>query len=529
MIIIGFLTAGVGITLPVWADYLCRVMLFFAMKYLPTIGLEIHTALKTRTKMFCQSKNDPDEKRPNVNICPICLGHPGTLPVINKEAVKQVLKVGLAFGGQIADFTEFDRKNYFYPDIPKGYQISQYKYPLVSGGNLGGVAITRVHLEEDTGTSLHDRGDYSLVDFNRAGVPLMELVTEPVIHSAKVAVNFARELQLLLRYLGVSEANMEKGEMRAEANVSVQPISDPQILARLEKDGLTSSWPVIGKLGTKVEIKNLNSFKSVEKAIEYEVRRQIRELENGREVIQETRGWDENKGITFSQRRKENSHDYRYFPDPDLPKLRLSEVPEFSIELLKKELPELPAAKRLRLKDRFGLRPEVAEIFIQDRDLGDFFESVAETCSVNTAKLAANYIVSDLVGLMRLADGTDSLGINERKIGIKPADFSEIIKMVNDGQLSSRGAKDLIKIMFEKGGGDPRVIAKEAGLFQQSDSGFIDSVVTKVIEKNPQAVSDFKAGKSTALQFLIGQGMKESRGSANPDVLKKIISQRLTQ
>lgn len=266
-------------------------------EYKLTVGLEIHAELKTKTKMFCNSKNDPEEKRPNVNICPVCMGHPGTLPVINKEAVKHVIKLGLAVGGEIADFTEFDRKNYFYPDIPKGYQISQYKYPLVKGGSVAGVALTRVHLEEDTASSSHDTGDYSLVDFNRAGVPLMELVTEPVIHSAEEASRFAKELQLLLQYLGAGEANLEKGEMRVEANISVS-----------KEDG---------KFGTKVEVKNLNSFKAVEKAILFEMDRQIELLEGGEKVAQETRGWDEHKEVTFSQRKKEDSHDYRYFPDPD--------------------------------------------------------------------------------------------------------------------------------------------------------------------------------------------------------------------
>ena len=243
------------------------------MEYKPTIGLEIHAELKTKTKMFCACKNDTDEKRPNVNICPVCMGHPGTLPVINKEAVKSVLKVGLAVGGKLADFTEFDRKNYFYPDIPKGYQISQYKHPLVSGGELLGVKITRIHLEEDTARSSHETKDESsLVDFNRAGVPLMELVTEPVMHSAEEVVKFGQELQLLLQYLGVAEANMEKGEMRLEANIS------------LSKDQ---------SLGTKVEIKNLNSFRSAERAIEYEIKRQTEILEGGEKIVQETRGWDD--------------------------------------------------------------------------------------------------------------------------------------------------------------------------------------------------------------------------------------------
>ena len=279
--------------------------------YKATIGLEIHAELKTKTKMFCNSKNDPDEKRPNVNICPVCMAYPGTLPTVNFEAVKHVVRVGCAINGEIADYSEFDRKNYFYPDIPKGYQISQYKFPLVKGGMLNGVKITRVHLEEDTARSSHDQGNYSLVDFNRAGVPLMELVTEPVIHTAEEASAFAKELQLLLQALGAGEANMEKGEMRVEANISIAPKTDNESrISNNEKE----------ILGTKVEVKNLNSFKAVEKAIIYELKRHEEMLEKGEKIIQETRGWDENKEVTFSQRAKEDSHDYRYFPRPGYPK-----------------------------------------------------------------------------------------------------------------------------------------------------------------------------------------------------------------
>src|SRR3990167_9559923 len=273
--------------------------------YSLTIGLEIHAELKTRTKMFCDSKNDTDESRPNINACPICVGYPGTLPVINFEAVQKVLRLGVAVGGEIADYTEFDRKNYFYPDIPKGYQISQYANPLVKGGELAGVKLTRIHLEEDTAKSTHDKNKESLLDFNRAGVPLMELVTEPVIKTPEAAANFARELQLLLRYLDISGANMEKGEMRVEANVSVAKVRP-----------LDSEFPR-SDLGTKVEIKNLNSFKIVERAIKFEMERQIEILEKGDKVVQETRGWDESKEVTFSQRLKESAHDYRYFPEPD--------------------------------------------------------------------------------------------------------------------------------------------------------------------------------------------------------------------
>ncbi len=457
-------------------------------QYKPTIGLEIHAELRTKTKMFCNSKNDTDEEKPNINICPVCMGYPGTLPVINKEAVRQVLRVGYAVGGNIADYTEFDRKNYFYPDIPKGYQISQYKYPLVTGGNLAGVAITRIHLEEDTAKSSHDKGDESLIDFNRAGVPLMELVTEPVIHDAETAAKFAKEFQLLLTYLEASHANMEKGEMRVEANISVS------------KDD---------KFGTKVEVKNLNSFRAVEKAIKYEVERHIELLEKGEQIVQETRGWDENKEETFSQRAKEDSHDYRYFPDPDLPKLFISEIPEFSKEKIFESLPELPAVKRNRLQKEFLIKPEDAEIYVQDREWGSYFETVVELLgNKELNQLASNYITTDL------------------KILIKAEDFAELIRMVGSGEVSSRGAKNIIKIIEEKGG-KPRMIAEENNLIQKSDKEELKKIVDTVINENPKIVEDYKNGNVALLQFLIGQSMKASKGSGNPVVLKEILEEVL--
>src|SRR3989344_1939250 len=387
-------------------------------KYYPTVGLEIHAELSTNTKMFCACKNDPDEENPNVNICPVCMAHPGALPVINKKAVENVIKVGLAIGGNIADFTEFDRKNYFYPDIPKGYQISQYKYPIVSGGHLKDFDVTRVHLEEDTATNKHDRGDFSLIDFNRAGVPLMELVTEAhtfetAEEAAKGSSNFAKELQLILRYLGVSEANMEKGEMRVEANVSVSP----------EKD---KKWEVY------VEVKNLNSFKSVEKAIKYEVDRMIELFESGKksEIVKETRGWDEGKQKTFSQRRKESSHDYRYFPDPDLPKLKLHEA--FELEKMKKELPELPQDKRLRYKKDFGIKEEDIEVYVNDAELAEWFEEVVKNLNgKDKIKTASNYITSDYIGLKKV----------DLDIRCPSAEnFAELINLVAENKISSRAA-----------------------------------------------------------------------------------------
>ena len=514
--------------------------------YITTIGLEIHAELKTKTKMFCNSKNDSDEKRPNANVCPICMGHPGTLPVINKEAVKHVLKVGLALGGKIADFTEFDRKNYFYPDIPKGYQLSQYEFPLVAKGSLNGVLITRVHLEEDTGTLIHAdenqrisadgnrRESASLVDFNRAGVPLMELVTEPVIHSAKEAGDFARELQLLLRYLGVSDANMEKGEMRVEANISVAPT--------------TNNQQPTTKLGTKVEVKNLNSFKAVERAIEYEVARHTELLDRGERVTQETRGWNEDTQKTFSQRNKEESQDYRYFPDPDLSKLLVKDVPEFELEKIKKDMPELPTERRARYLRDFKIKKEDADLLIANRLLANLFESVTNNLrNKDSVLLASNYITSDLMGLCKKANiDTDSMNFTseieggagdsgltsptELRRGLSgggvflftPEAFTELIQMISGQELSSRAGKDILAILFEKGG-SPRTLANEYGLLQKSDTGELERIVSDIIKQNGKVAADYKGGKTSALQFLVGQGMKATKGAANPGKLREVF------
>ena len=489
------------------------------MEFLPTIGLEIHAELKTKTKMFCPSPNDPDEKRPNVNICPICMGHPGTLPTINKEAVKHIIAVGKAVGGEIADFTQFERKHYFYPDIPKGYQISQYRYPIVRGGILCGVLITRVHLEEDTARSTHDRDDESsLVDFTRAGIPLMELVTEPVIKSAKEAGDFARELQLTLRYLGVSEANMEKGEMRVEANISVAP------------EGSSIGPTLEGSRGTKVEVKNLNSFRVVEKAIEYEIKRQSETLLGGGKIVQETRGWNEKTGKTFSQRSKEESHDYRYFPEPDLPPMRLSLVPEFQ----NLELPELPREKRERYRKDYGLKDEDIESFVANVGLGGFFESVARELGLahratpegkdpEAVKLASNYITSDIVGILK----AEPYDISSERIGkLDASDFADMVMMARKGEISSRGMKDILPTVMREEM-TAREIAQRMNVFQKSDEGELKKIVEKVIGANEKVVKEYQAGKEQSLQFLVGKAMRESKGSANPQVLAELFRKML--
>ena len=465
--------------------------------YKPTIGLEIHAELKTRTKMFCDCLNDPLEKKANKNICPICTGQPGVLPVINKKAIDMVIKTGLALGCQIAKKTWFERKNYFYPDLPKGYQISQYEAPICEKGKLGNVGITRIHLEEDAGKLIHKEND-SLVDFNRAGVPLMELVTEPDITSAEQAKKFAQELQLILRYLGVSDADMEKGQMRVEANIS------------LDK-------------GTKVEIKNLNSFKAVERAIKYEIERQKEILEAKDKVIHETRGWNEIKQKTFSQRTKETSEDYRYFPEPDLPPLEISKK---DIEKIKTEIPELPQARQERFKKEYRIPQSNIETLTVYKNLGDFFEQAVselqawlKSGKVKTnlnplIKLSANYIITEFHKFIG------------KEIKFTPENFAELIYLTFVGEISSSGTQEVLKEMFKKGG-DPSQIIKSKELKQVSKEEDLEKIVEKIIKNNPQPVKDYKKGKETALQFLIGQAMKESKGKANPKVASKLLKKKL--
>ncbi|MEZ4200765.1 MAG: Asp-tRNA(Asn)/Glu-tRNA(Gln) amidotransferase subunit GatB [Candidatus Paceibacterota bacterium] len=465
--------------------------------YTPTIGIEVHAELNTKSKMFCGCKNDPHAGEVNAHTCPVCLAHPGTLPTVNKEAVKKVLLVGRALAGNLATYSEFDRKNYFYPDIPKAYQLSQYAFPFVTGGELAGVAITRVHLEEDTARSQHDQDEGSLVDFNRAGVPLMELVTEPVIHDAKTAGHFAKELQLLLRTLKVSSANMEKGEMRVEANISVSKTEE---------------------LGTKVEVKNLNSFKSVEQAIDFEIKRQIKELEAGNSIIQETRGWDEAKSKTFSQRSKETAEDYRYFPDPDIPKYDIKKESDFNDSRLAEISPELPAEIRIRLT-QYGLKPDQVEILLQNEVLLDFFTTTTKGRENDTKflQMAANYLTSDIVGLLQNS-GTLAL---DSKMAIS---YATLIDMVGAGDITSRVAKDLLEEAVFKGA-DPRKTAEEKGLLQSSSADDLRPLAESLAAAHPTVVADYKAGKESALKFLVGQGMKETGGSANPTVLLELLTE----
>ncbi len=507
------------------------------MKYYPTIGLEVHAELKTATKMFCGCKNDPLEQHPNINVCPVCLGHPGTLPTINKKALEYMFQIGLAIGGKINSDFKFDRKNYFYPDLPKGYQISQLDMPVVIGGNMDisarlgearSVKINRVHLEEDAGKLVHFDGGPStdstgspqasslagqagqqatLVDFNRGGVPLMELVSEPDMHSAKEAVAFAKELQLILRYLGVSDADLEHGQMRADANISIS------------KDA---------SLGTKVEIKNLNSFSAIEEAVNYEIKRQGELLDSGEKVKQETRGWDDLKKKTISQRSKEEAFDYRYFPDPDLPPLDQS---AFDMKGLELAIPELPGQKRKRFKEQFQLADDQVNYLVEDRVEAKFFEEAiseweaetkveSEKSKVERVQLLFNYLNSDLKGLMKLKEITFS------DLKINPENFADLMDMIYKNEISSRTAKDLLARMADLGI-DPRDIVKQEGLGQVSGEGDLLETVRAILRDNPKAVEDYKKGKSNALQFMVGKAMAALKGRGNPGVLQELFKKEL--
>ncbi len=499
------------------------------MEYVPTIGLEIHCELKTASKMFCSCPNRPDTGAPNTNVCPVCLGHPGTLPVANREAIRLTRLVGLALDSRILEHSKFDRKNYFYPDLPKGYQISQYDQPLCSGGYLeisdGGkpkkIGITRVHLEEDTGKLMHsDDKDHSLVDFNRGGVPLMELVTEPDIENADQAREFVKELQLILRHLGASDADMEKGQLRVEVNIS---------LGRIAPDGKK-------KLGTKVEIKNLNSLKAVEGSVAFEIGRQTARIKNGEKVVQETRGWNEFTGQTFSQREKEEAFDYRYFPEPDIPPLAIS-IEE--IKKLKASVGELPAKKRFRLAEQYGLGAAIVEIFVVNRDLGEYFEKIAseleewvnvkegdcENSDVQNhqlARLCANYLTTDVLGALA------GKSFCEKEFPVSPENFAEFICLINKGEITSKIAKQVLAEMM-KTGNDPSAIITQKGLSQIRDEKQIAAMIDEVLVKNQKAATDYRAGKQNAFQFLVGQTLAAAQGRANPDLLKKILLEKLAE
>jgi aspartyl-tRNA(Asn)/glutamyl-tRNA(Gln) amidotransferase subunit B len=472
--------------------------------YETIIGLEVHAQILTGSKMFCGCSADYASTPPNTHVCPVCMALPGVLPVINRKAVEKTIMAGLALGCTINDTSVFARKNYHYADLPKGYQISQYELPLCRAGWLEietdagskRIGITRAHLEEDTGKLVHT-GRHSLVDLNRAGVPLLEIVTEPDLRSPEEARAYLTKLQTILRYLGVSNADMEKGAMRCEANVSVRPVGQEQF-------------------GTKVEVKNLNSFRSVKLSLEYEVARHIALLESGKAVEQVTMGWDEEHGRTVVQRSKESAHDYRYFPEPDLPPLEVSRA---WVAEITRQLPELPDAKSARFVAQYGLDPRDAGVLANDRAVADYYEA---TVSAGAApRTAASWVTGELFRLMHAA------GVGIEVVKVRPGDFTGLLEMVASGQINQNSAKRVLDVMFETGR-PPGELVKELGLAQVSDAGALADLVADVIARHPDEVATYRAGKDTVFGWLMGQVMRETRGKANPAVVRSLLEKALS-
>jgi aspartyl-tRNA(Asn)/glutamyl-tRNA(Gln) amidotransferase subunit B len=476
------------------------------------IGLEVHSQLLTKSKMFCSCSTDYAYAAPNTHVCPICMGMPGVLPVINQQAVAFTIMTALALNCEIPEYSKFDRKNYPYPDLMKGYQISQYDIPLSKNGYLmiehdgqtKRIGITRVHLEEDTARLLHHEG-YSLVDINRSGTPLMEIVSEPDMRSPEEARLYMQKLREILVYLGVSSGRMEEGSLRCDANISVRPRGQR-------------------KLGVKSEIKNMNSFRSVERALAYEAQRQIELLRTGQPIHQETRGWVETKGITVPQRSKEYAHDYRYFPEPDLPPLVISRV---WVEELRAQLPELPDARRARYLEEYGLSAQDANVLTEEKGLGDYFEQVVAASQTSDrkarAKAAANLALNDVVRLLK----NNSISIQESPLS--PAALANLLDLLDKERITGKQAKEVLEEAFASGK-MPDVIVKEKGIEPPiSDQSALERIIEEVIANNSKAASDYRAGKTNALQALIGQVMKQTRGQAKADSVRTILIAKLDE
>ncbi|MDX9871571.1 MAG: Asp-tRNA(Asn)/Glu-tRNA(Gln) amidotransferase subunit GatB [Clostridia bacterium] len=479
-----------------------------SVQYEMVIGLEIHVELKTATKIFCSCPNEFGGEA-NTKVCPVCLGLPGVLPVFNKRVLEYAVKAGLALNCEIASFSKFDRKNYYYPDLPKNYQVSQYDLPICKGGaveiDADGVAktigITRIHMEEDAGKLLHGgatitSSDYSLVDLNRTGVPLIEIVSEPDMRSAKEARAYIEKVKAILEYIDVSDVKMEQGSLRCDANISLRPVGRKE-------------------LGVKTEIKNMNSFRSLQRAIEFEEKRQAEVLSAGGRIMQETRSWDENKGITVSLRTKEEAHDYRYLPEPDLVPLVVDPA---WVNELKVNLPELPDARRKRLVNQLGLPEYDAGVITASRALADYFDEALQL--YNEPKTIANWLMGELLRLLN----ANNLEINQNKV--KPEQLAALLRLQDAGTISGKIAKTVFEEMFATGR-DPAEIVREKGLVQISDEGALKEAVAKVIAANPRSVEDYKAGKEKASGFLVGQVMKETRGQANPALVNKLLLEQL--
>ena len=476
-------------------------------KYEPVIGLEVHVQLGTKTKIFCSCPVEFGSS-PNTNVCPVCLGLPGALPVISRQAVELAISASLALHCTVNPFSRFARKNYFYPDLPKGYQISQYDQPLAEHGFLDivteagkkRIGVTRVHMEDDAGKSIHDgfkdSDRYTYVDLNRSGTPLIEIVSEPDMRSSEEAYAYLTELKQVIQFIGVSDADMEKGQLRCDANVSVR-------LKGTEK------------LGTKVEVKNVNSFRFVKQAIEYEIERQVEIVDRGGVIQQESRLYDAVSGVTVGMRSKEHAHDYRYFPEPDLVPLRVS---DHWLHEVKSRLPELPADRRDRFVNEYGLREYDAQVLSLTRATGDYFEIAAKASG--DGRLTANWVVGDLMGLLNAA------GKEIESSPISAAHLGELVALINKGELSGKLAKEILPKMFETADG-PSVIMEREGLKQISDSGALEKIADEVIAANPKQVEQYKAGKTALLGFLLGQVMKTSRGQANPAAVNEVLKKKL--
>jgi len=479
-----------------------------ATKYEVVVGLEVHAQVLTQSKMFCGCSTDYLTAPPNANTCPVCLGLPGSLPVINRRAVEATIRTALALNCEIPEFSKFDRKNYFYPDLPKGYQISQYDLPFSRRGHLDfdvrgepcRCGITRVHLEEDTGKLLHEgaihEAQSSLVNFNRSGVPLMEIVSEPDLRSADEAREYVMRLRAILQYIGVNNGDMESGQLRCDANVSLRPAGSSE-------------------LGTKVEVKNMNSFRAIHRAIEYEVVRQTEVLDSGGRLTQETRGWNDARGLTVSQRTKEFAEDYRYFPEPDLPPL---DVSRHWVEEIRAGLPELPAARRERFVAAYGLTPYDASLLTSTRPMAEFFEETVRLGG--PAKASANWILGDFSRLLN----ADHKEIQESSI--KPTHLQQLLHLVETGGLSGKMAKQTFDAMYHAPDPAP-ALAEAKGSSQISGDAELAGLVDQVIAENAKSVADFKAGKEQAVKFLIGQAMKLSRGRANPQRLDALLREKI--
>ncbi len=480
------------------------------MDYQPVIGLEIHAELQTRSKMFCGCPVvDSTIAEPNVAVCPICAGMPGVLPVVNQRAVEYALRVALALECQINFASIFARKNYFYPDLPKGYQISQYEQPIGRHGKLTiltsqgerEIRVRRVHLEEDTGKLTHvgnSDSAHSLVDLNRAGVPLLEIVSEPDLHSPEEVRAYAQALRSILRYVEVNSGDLQKGVMRIEPNVSIHPVGSE-------------------KLGTRTEIKNLNSFRALERGVAYEIQRQSELLQRGQAVVQATLGWDDAREVTFVQRIKENENDYRYFPEPDLPPLKIDPT---WVEEIHRQLPEMPAMRQRRFEHDYGLTSYDAEVLVVERVVADYYEAVVKN-GIN-AKIAANWISGELFALLNQA------GKTLEEIPIPPESLANLLAMVAKSEINNNTAKAVLAEMFTTGK-KPEVIVAEKGLRQVSDAGFIAKLVSKVLTDNPDQVAAYLAGKETLAKWLFGQVMRAAQGKANPQVIQKELDHQLTK